>query len=220
MGKQRGKRPVRGGAGRGDAARSYHHGTLKKALVDGGLALLAREGLAGFSLRSLAKELGVSHAAPYRHFRSRDQLLVAIVTESRERFAEALTRSVADPGIARASARERMYVLGETFVRFYLEHPEIHFLFNVLPGQLAAQGERFRELLSPKAAGREDATFVLLRATVAGALGEYPGLSERDILLGCWAKVYGLASILVAQPDYFAPEDVTDGIRRVIRQAF
>lgn len=160
----------------------------------------------------------MSHAAPYRHFASRDELLVAIVTESRERLSEALKESVSGP--EKKTAREKIFRLGETFVRFYVEHPEIHYLFNVLPGQLLAQGEKLRELIFPEPAGRNDETFVLLRATTAGLREEFPGLSEHEILIGCWAKVYGLASILVAQPDYFDPEDINTGISRVIRQAF
>jgi AcrR family transcriptional regulator len=183
------------------------------------LSLLAREGPAAFSLRALAQELGVSHAAPYRHFASRDELLAAIVGECRSRMAEELKRSVTVPELAGASALERLYVLGETFVRFYVANPEIHYLFNILPGELASRGGELKDLVFPEPGGRQDPTFVLLRATVAGLRDFYPGLSDRDILLGCWAKVFGLASILVAQPDYFAPEDMASGIRRVIRQA-
>jgi AcrR family transcriptional regulator len=162
----------------------------------------------------------VSHAAPYRHFATRDELLGASVTESRGRLADALKLSAASPELAGAPAMEKIYALGETFVRFYVENPQVHYLFNVLPGQLATQGEELRELVFPEPAGRQDPTFQLLRATVAELREDFAGLSDRDILLGCWAKVYGLASILVAQPDYFAPEDRAEGIRRVIRRAF
>jgi AcrR family transcriptional regulator len=220
----RGRKGTSGPARRREAVENadgaYHHGNLRLALVEGGLSFLARKGPAGFSLRALAQELGVSHAAPYRHFASRDELLLAIVAESRGRLAEALKRSVAGPELAGARAMEKIYILGETFVGFYVENPEVHYLFNILPGQLASQGEKLRELVFPEPSGRQDPTFLLLRSTVAELREDFAGLSDRDILLGCWAKVHGLASILVAQPDYFAPEDIAVGIKRVIRRPF
>ena len=146
--------PARGGKKPGKAGKAggpYHHGNLRQALVEGGLSLLAREGPAAFSLRALAQELGVSHSAPYRHFASRDALLAAIVGECRSRMAEELKRSIAVPKLAGASALERIYVLGETFVRFYVANPEIHYLFNILPGELASRGGGAESTRLPRA---------------------------------------------------------------------
>ena len=49
---------------------------------------------------------------------------------------------------------------------------------------------------------------------------QYPDLSERDVLLGFWAKAHGLACLLVANPDWFAPESLESGLARVMRNAF
>jgi len=194
---------------------NYHHGDLRRALIQGGLELLARDGPAGFSLRALAQELGVSHAAPYRHFKSREELLAAIVAESRERFTGALKASVAGPG----EAREKIYLLGEAYVRFYLANPAILYLFNVLPGQLASEGEAMSGALTMDH-GQKDEGFGLLRALSAELATLFPGLGGRDVLLGYWAKAHGLATLLVAMPDYFGEEGAEAGVRRVIRQAF
>jgi AcrR family transcriptional regulator len=204
----------------------YHHGNLREALIQGGLSLLAREGLAGFSLRALAQELGVSHAAPYRHFASREELLTEIVVESRGRFAQALRLSVEH---SEAQGREKLFVLGEAYVRFFLDNPEILSLFNILPGQLVAEGEGLKRIFGggsdsdPEGAESRlmnDPAFMVLRQTASVFLNSFPGLSERDVLLGYWAKVHGLASILVSEPNYFAPETLESGLERVIRQAF
>ena len=192
---------------------NYHHGDLRRALLDGGLELLARKGPAGFSLRALAQELGVSHAAPYRHFASREELLAAIVAESRERFAAALGKSVSGPG----EASEKIYLLGEAYVRFYLANPAILYLFHVLPGQLAAEGEKLRATFHEK---DEDEGFGLLRSLSAQLAPLFPGLDERDVLLGFWAKAHGLATLLAAMPGYFGDEGLEAGVRRVIREAF
>lgn len=60
---------------------SYHHGDLKNALIQAGLEILAREGVSGLSLRKVAKQVGVSHAAPYSHFADKQALIAAISTE-------------------------------------------------------------------------------------------------------------------------------------------
>jgi AcrR family transcriptional regulator len=57
---------------------SYHHGDLKNALIEAGLQIISREGIDDLSIRSVAKKIGVSHAAPYRHFKNKEDLIVAI----------------------------------------------------------------------------------------------------------------------------------------------
>ena len=60
---------------------TYHHGDLKNALIQAGVEILAEEGLGGLSLRKVAKQAGVSHAAPYSHFKDKQALIAAISTE-------------------------------------------------------------------------------------------------------------------------------------------
>jgi AcrR family transcriptional regulator len=60
---------------------AYHHGDLKNALINAGVEILAREGVSGLSLRKVAKQAGVSHAAPYAHFADKQALIAAISTE-------------------------------------------------------------------------------------------------------------------------------------------
>jgi AcrR family transcriptional regulator len=210
---------------RADRGDGYHREDLRRELLDRGLAQLARDGLAAFSMRELAQELGVSHAAPYRHFSSREELLAEIVREGMARFEEALGSSEFVEG----EDEENLYRLGEAYVTFYLDNPEILALFSLLPGQLAERGGTLGRILkaSPIAdpiAGdldlMEDGTFAMLRRAASAFLGKYPGLSEKDVLLGFWAKAHGLAALLVSQRDWFAPEDLKSGLSRVIRRAF
>lgn len=60
---------------------SYHHGDLKNALIQAGMEILAEQGLRNLSLRKVAKQAGVSHAAPYAHFKDKQALIAAISTE-------------------------------------------------------------------------------------------------------------------------------------------
>jgi len=63
------------------AESTYHHGDLKNALIQAGMEILGSEGLGSLSLRKVAKQAGVSHAAPYAHFKDKQALIAAISTE-------------------------------------------------------------------------------------------------------------------------------------------
>ena len=76
--------------GRHSGPRGYHHGNLKEALVRAALDLIAEKGPAGFTFADAARWAGVSPAAPYRHFRDRDELLTDVARRGFEQFSAAL----------------------------------------------------------------------------------------------------------------------------------
>lgn len=85
---------------------SYHHGDLRAALIAAGTTLLERDGLEAFSLRSAAREVGVSPSAPYKHFPDRSALLRAIAATGYRRLATELSdASLTAPKAARHLAR-------------------------------------------------------------------------------------------------------------------
>ncbi|MGB0087449.1 MAG: TetR/AcrR family transcriptional regulator, partial [Rhodomicrobiaceae bacterium] len=67
--------------------RGYHHGNLREALIRGALDLIAEKGPAGFTIADAARLAGVSPAAPYRHFRDRDELMADVARHGFEEFA-------------------------------------------------------------------------------------------------------------------------------------
>src|SRR5437588_11240358 len=75
---------------RQDGPRGYHHGNLKEALIRAALELIAQKGPAGFTFAEAARWAGVSPAAPYRHFRDRDELLIDVARRGFDGFAVAL----------------------------------------------------------------------------------------------------------------------------------
>ena len=95
--------------------RGYHHGNLKEALVRAALELIAEKGPAGFTFADAARWAGVSPAAPYRHFRDRDELLADVARRGFEQFAAALAKAWDDgkPDVLTAFDR-----LGKAYLAF------------------------------------------------------------------------------------------------------
>ena len=165
---------------------TYHHGDLPRALVDAALELIGERGPAGFTLREAARRVGVSHAAPYRHFPDRDALLQAVAEEGftvmRDEMVEAIGE-IDDPAA-------RFQALGITYVRFAVGHPS-HFPVMFGPGGARTDG-------SSLAAVKEE-TFRLLLAAIAncqaaGVVREGP---PEELAVAAWSAVHGLASLLV-----------------------
>ncbi len=100
--------------------RGYHHGNLKEALVRAALDLIAEKGPAGFTFADAARWAGVVRAAPYRHFRDRDELLADVARQGFERFAASSPR----PGTAASPTRApRSTDLGKAYLAFARTEP-------------------------------------------------------------------------------------------------
>ena len=96
----------------------YHHGNLRETLLAAADVVLATKGAAGLTLRDVARAAGVSHAAPYHHFASLDDLLAAVATRGFDRLSEAMA-----PTVAVADTKERLLQIGEAYVRWALANP-------------------------------------------------------------------------------------------------
>src|SRR2546423_7773966 len=102
-----------------DGPRGYHHGNLKEALIRAALELIAQKGPAGFTFAEAARWAGVSPAAPYRHFRDRDDLLIDVARRGFDQFAEALAQAWADGRPDPLTALDRA---GKASLQFPLSH--------------------------------------------------------------------------------------------------
>ena len=168
---------------------SYHHGNLRRALIDAGLGLIEQEGAAALSLREAARRAGVSTAAPYRHFPSRKALLAAIAEEGFRLLGEEIRRAIAAHGDDPA---RRLGEAGIAYVLFAAAHP-CH--YNVMFGPELADRAAHPSLQ----AAADDASRVLL-----GAILDYQAagwMSSRDpteLVLGAWSSVHGLASLITS----------------------
>src|ERR1700686_452365 len=102
--------------------RPYHHGNLREALLQGAVRVIAESGPAAFTLREVARRTGVSHNAPYRHFRDKDALLAAVATEGFRKLTQAMRAAGAQP----ANALDKLKQSGLAYVHFAVRNPE-HF---------------------------------------------------------------------------------------------
>jgi AcrR family transcriptional regulator len=105
-----------GGPGR----RGYHHGNLREALIQSALSLIGEKGPAGFTIAEAARSAGVSPAAPYRHFRDREELIADVARLGFERFANDLEKAwhAGNP-----SALEALQNVGRAYLAFARNEP-------------------------------------------------------------------------------------------------
>ena len=92
----------------------YHHGDLRSALVDAAISVIAERGVRGFSLAEATRRLGVTTAAPYRHFTDRDDLLAAVAARALSVFAAMLSDAADTAG----TPAQRLAVMAGAYVKF------------------------------------------------------------------------------------------------------
>jgi len=161
------------------AKRSYHYGDLRPALLRGAGEVLEKEGVAALSLRAVTRRMGVSHAAPYRHFPDRESLLAALAAEGFAMLGEAQRRAAAAHGLRG---------MGEAYVAFALAHPQ---RFRLMFGGHVGIG---RHAALREAARR---TYEALSGALAARVPAAPG--ARDAPIAVWATVHGLAQLLMEE---------------------
>jgi AcrR family transcriptional regulator len=175
-------RHTHGGRGR----EHYHHGNLREALIEAALALIAANGPLGFTFAEAARHAGVSPAAPYRHFRDRDELLADVARIGFERFAAELSQAWNDGAPEPVTA---FCNIGKAYLAFARGQPGYYaamFAAGVKPGASA-------EL---DAAG--DAAFAVLRSAadiIAASLPKDRRPPALMVALHMWSLAHGVASL-------------------------
>jgi AcrR family transcriptional regulator len=183
-------------------SKPYHHGDLKAALIDGAVALIVERGVRHFSVAELSRRLGVTVAAPYRHFASRDELLAAVAVRALRAFADALAAQSADTD----SPEQRLAAMADGYVRFAAEQPA---LFGVVFGVGLDRKERHPELRE----AYEDVESMLAAYVAELCPGDPDGAEQLADAIE--ATAHGYAALLTDQP---GPPDPGD-VNRVAKQA-
>lgn len=187
-------------------ARPYHHGDLSRALVEAARRILETDGPAALSLRAVAREAGVSPAAPYHHFKDKSELLEAVAHEGWVALDVALTA-------ARAKApdsQERMTGLGVAYIRFARDNPALYRVMydcsrdkDSLPDQMKEEGAycQVRNTINERSGGQASAIDLEL-ATIAA-----------------WCAAHGLAEMIGFKQ--FAPlKELLGGEEAFVRAVF
>ncbi|MEO1080281.1 MAG: TetR/AcrR family transcriptional regulator [Pseudomonadota bacterium] len=105
----------------------YHHGDLRRTLIDRALAVIVADGVEAVSLRALARDIGVSHAAPMRHFPTRSALLAAIAKSGITALLESAGKRLADPDL---SSFQKLRSMTEGYVDWAAAYPAQHMLIR------------------------------------------------------------------------------------------
>jgi AcrR family transcriptional regulator len=166
---------------------SFHHGDLEWAILEAASQLLERKGPAGVGLRAAARLAGVSHNAPYRHFRNRESILAALAARGLRDLGARMTAAATGA----RDAREALATIAETYVSLAADRPH---LFRLMFGPEVADKARYPAV---REAGL-GAYQVLIDTIAAGQrAGVVRAGDAAELALGHWAAVHGVASLLV-----------------------
>tara|TARA_R110000868_G_scaffold73378_1_gene212879 strand:+ start:2987 stop:3676 length:690 start_codon:yes stop_codon:yes gene_type:complete len=158
------------------APRTYHHGDLRDALIDAALKLVETDGPEAVNFNALAKTLGVSQAAPYRHFADREALLTAVATKAFQTTSANFRRK-----LKRKSTRSKLAQLAHAYLNFGLNEFGIYRLLYM--SRLLRHADTNSDLY--RAA---DAGFDLVLETIDTALDD---MTRRRIALRFWTSLHG-----------------------------
>ncbi len=167
--------------------RAYHHGDLRRALLDEALATVRDAGVEALTLRAIGARLGVSRTALYRHFADKEALVTAVATEGFRMLRERLAAAWEGGGRGQAGSR----AMGVAYVRFALDNPS-H--YRVMFGRFVEP--RTRE---PALAAEAEAAFQVLVQSLAD-LQRDGHVRDDDVVVMArhvWAHVHGMAMLAI-----------------------
>jgi AcrR family transcriptional regulator len=194
-----------------DKGGKYHHGDLRRALVDAALELVKEQGPSGITLREAARRAGVTHAAPYRHFADKEALLAAVAEEGFLRLRETIAESVKD-----VEPAMRLESIGVAYVRFARQNPS---QFRVMFGSQVGDKRRYESLTQA-----DQAVFDLLSESIRSAQDPNAIAPTDPARMGmiAWSMLHGVAALVVdgqMERAGVRDEQIDDFARRVARTA-
>lgn len=181
---------------RGVTATRYHHGNLREALAEAAVEAAREHGPDGLAIRDLARRVGVSHNAAYRHFADRDALVDIVAERALAGLVAAMDRrleAVVEPDPVRR-ARRRLIELGAGYVDYAVAEPG---LFRLL---FTAYPEAPSPVAEPDAVGQDP--YVMLNDALDElvAVGYLATEQRPGAEIGCWSAVHGFAVLTTEGP--------------------
>ena len=164
----------------------YHREGLKNLLIEKGIEIVNTDGVQSFSLRKAAAACKVSHAAPYSHFRNKEELLNAMQLHITERFSKTLETAVAENKKPAALLKK----LGIAYVSFFIDNPA-YFQF------LYSKSDIKVDLTLSVPDEENYAPFILYKNSILSLLkqAKVPKKKQNDILITIWAFIHGLTAL-------------------------
>lgn len=167
--------------------RPYHHGDLRRSLIRAGTKMIEEKGLDGLSLREVARAAGVSHTAPYRHFRDKADLIAAIAQKG---FEQLTGDATAAAGRHAKDPREQFVAASVQYVLFGVRQPRMaHLLFGGVIDMKTAPR-------SLKAASW--AAFQLVETIIDSGkeTGVFRDRDTMELAVATWSGIHGLAQLI------------------------
>jgi AcrR family transcriptional regulator len=186
--------------------RGYHHGNLREALIRAALSLIAEKGPAGFTFAEAARSAGVSAAAPYRHFRDRDELMADVARQGFARFAAMLATAWNE---GRPDPVTAFGQIGKAYLAFARTEPAYYSAMFETGLPLAAH---------PELQQAGDRAFAVLKSAAEAVCGRLPpGRSPPAMMvaLHLWALAHGIAALFgrgdgARRPLPMAPDELLE----------
>ena len=173
--------------------RPYHHGDLRRTIVNAALEILRETQSVEFSLRELARRAGVSHNAPYKHFADKRELLAAVSAAGFETLTKRMAREMA----RLQNPRQRLFAMLRAYIDHGVENPA---LYSLMFGGYLSGPHYSRPVI--ELAEAEKTKTLIAEVIIAGALGAAIPQTERNerkiagAILACWSLVHGLTLLL------------------------
>lgn len=182
---------------------NYHHGDLKRALLEAAKDLIDEGGLENFTMARAARLAGVTSGAPYRHFKDRQALLAEMARQGGQMLEMEVDLAMKHAGL---DPVEQLLALGETHLRFAGAHPAFYRVMHLSPTELGLEGEEDTEL-------------------EVGANGEAltaaaDGNREAAVRLGAQAAIYGLSRMWIDGqfPSGTEPDEAAAAMREILKR--
>ncbi len=194
------RQPTTHMAGAEAPTKAYHHGNLRESLLMAAESVLAAHGVQGTTLRDVAKMAGVSHAAPYHHFASLNDLLAAVAERGFVALGDAMERAT-----AQADTRERLLHIATAYVSCARAHPA---RFRLMFAPQLTQGNAY-----PALTAASHRAFGILMAAAC----DHDPIKGQELALCGWSLSHGLSNLLIDGAFDHLPKPVP-GTDALVRQ--